>query len=305
GQAGAPGADATRAVDGGAGEAGELLGHREVAVEHQGGGAAAGARVIGLVVDVRDGVLGGRGALVVADQPGPDGAGLGERAHPVTAGGHRSPTGPHRLALPRQHGVAEAGWQVEQAVGVAAQRAVPGPGAGRTGGRVGGEQGAGVPGEAEGEPGTSGTEQEVTARDGDSHAGHLIGVDGSVGVDGRGPAAWPFSVVDRSAERGRRRHLVRGRGVTDDRLTPMTPVLGLVLATAILHAGWNALAKSLGDRWVASDLIGTVNGLFGIGCILLFGLPAPGAWPFLVLSALLQAGYLMLLTKAYAHGDMS
>src|SRR5699024_7899645 len=63
--------------------------------------------------------------------------------------------------------------------------------------------------------------------------------------------------------------------------------------------------KSLGDRWVASALIGTVNGLFGIGCILLFGLPAPGAWPFLVLSALLQAGYLMLLTKAYAHGDMS
>lgn len=85
----------------------------------------------------------------------------------------------------------------------------------------------------------------------------------------------------------------------------MSLVLGLVLATAILHAGWNALAKALGDRWVASALIGTVNGVFGVGCILLFGLPAPAAWPFLVVSALLQAGYLMLLTKAYAHGDMS
>lgn len=78
-----------------------------------------------------------------------------------------------------------------------------------------------------------------------------------------------------------------------------------MLATAVLHAGWNALAKALGDRWVASALIGTVNGLVGVACILVFGVPAAAAWPYLVASALLQAGYLMLLTKAYAHGDMS
>lgn len=82
-------------------------------------------------------------------------------------------------------------------------------------------------------------------------------------------------------------------------------VLLLVLATAILHAGWNAMAKAIGDRWVSSALIGTVNGVFGLGCILVFGLPAAQAWPYLVVSALLQAAYLMLLTKTYAHGDMS
>lgn len=82
-------------------------------------------------------------------------------------------------------------------------------------------------------------------------------------------------------------------------------VLLLVLATAILHAGWNAMAKAIGDRWVSSALIGTVNGAFGIICILIFGFPAAQAWPFLVVSALLQAAYLVLLTKTYAHGDMS
>lgn len=85
----------------------------------------------------------------------------------------------------------------------------------------------------------------------------------------------------------------------------MTYVLWLVLGTAVLHAGWNALAKSVGDRWVASTLIGVVNGIGGIACILVFGLPAPGAWPFLVASALLQAVYLLTLTSAYRHGDLS
>ena len=85
----------------------------------------------------------------------------------------------------------------------------------------------------------------------------------------------------------------------------MTYVLWLVLGTAVLHAGWNALAKSVGDRWVASTLIGVVNGAGGVVCILLFGLPDPGAWPYLVASALLQAGYLLTLTTAYRHGDLS
>lgn len=82
-------------------------------------------------------------------------------------------------------------------------------------------------------------------------------------------------------------------------------VLLLVLATAVLHAAWNAMAKSIGDRWVSAALIGTVNGAFGLGCAALFGLPAAAAWPYLVASALLQALYLILLTRTYAQGDMS
>lgn len=82
-------------------------------------------------------------------------------------------------------------------------------------------------------------------------------------------------------------------------------VLLIVLGTAVLHASWNAMAKSIGDRWVSSALIGTVNGAFGVGFIALFGIPALASWPYLVASALLQATYLVLLTHTYAHGDLS
>lgn len=82
-------------------------------------------------------------------------------------------------------------------------------------------------------------------------------------------------------------------------------VLLLVLGTAVLHAAWNAMAKSIGDRWVASALIGTANGAFGLVFIVLFGVPALASWPYLVASALLQATYLVLLTHTYAHGDLS
>ena len=85
----------------------------------------------------------------------------------------------------------------------------------------------------------------------------------------------------------------------------MTLVLTLALGTAVLHASWNALAKSVGDRWISSALIGVVNGIAGLALILAFGPPAPSAWPFLVVSAALQATYLLTLTSAYAHGDLS
>lgn len=85
----------------------------------------------------------------------------------------------------------------------------------------------------------------------------------------------------------------------------MTLVLTLVLGTAVLHATWNALAKSLGDRWVASALIGIVNGLAGLAAIIAFGQPSPAAWPYLIASAGLQAVYLVALTSAYEHGDLS
>lgn len=80
-------------------------------------------------------------------------------------------------------------------------------------------------------------------------------------------------------------------------------VVVVVLVAAVLHAGWNALAKAVPDRLVASALIGLaylVGG--GVGAVLL-PLPPGRAWPYLVASALLQTGYLLLLTAAYRHGE--
>ena len=85
----------------------------------------------------------------------------------------------------------------------------------------------------------------------------------------------------------------------------MSGVAAIVLATACLHAAWNTAAKSVGDRWVASALIGSVYAVVGLVAVLLLPLPDRASWPFIATSVLLQVAYLLLLTAAYGHGDMS
>lgn len=76
-----------------------------------------------------------------------------------------------------------------------------------------------------------------------------------------------------------------------------------VLGAAVLHATWNALAKLVPDHRVAAGLMALVGlAVGGIG-VLLLPAPLPGSWPFLLTSVVLQAGYLMLLTHAYRHGE--
>jgi drug/metabolite transporter (DMT)-like permease len=85
----------------------------------------------------------------------------------------------------------------------------------------------------------------------------------------------------------------------------MSGVAALVLATACLHAGWNTAAKSVGDRWVSSALIGSVYAVVGIAAAAVQPTPARASWPFVVGSVVLQVVYLLLLTSTYEHGDMT
>lgn len=76
-----------------------------------------------------------------------------------------------------------------------------------------------------------------------------------------------------------------------------------VLGSALLHGAWNAIAKAIPDRLVSTALIGLVYLVGGgVGCLLL-PLPDAAAWPYFVASALVQTGYLVLLTAAYAKAD--
>lgn len=76
-------------------------------------------------------------------------------------------------------------------------------------------------------------------------------------------------------------------------------VLVAVLCSAALHATWNAIAKAIPDRLVASTLIGAAFAVLGLlGCVVA-PVPRAGAWPYLVASALVQTAYLLLLTAAY------
>ncbi|WP_341976209.1 EamA family transporter [Microbacterium sp. LTA6] len=83
-----------------------------------------------------------------------------------------------------------------------------------------------------------------------------------------------------------------------------TVVLVALLGSAVMHATWNAMAKAITDRLVSSSLIGCVY--FVIGAIGVLVLPAPhaAAWPALIVSALLQTAYLILLTAVYSHLDL-
>lgn len=82
-------------------------------------------------------------------------------------------------------------------------------------------------------------------------------------------------------------------------------VVGLLLFAALLHAGWNAIAKHIPSQLAASTLIGGVCLVGGLVGVLILPSPAPVSWPFLIVSACLQTGYLILLTASYRHGDFS
>ena len=82
-------------------------------------------------------------------------------------------------------------------------------------------------------------------------------------------------------------------------------VVGLVLLAALLHAGWNAVAKAGSDRLLT--LTGIVGVSTGIGCVGVISLPAPAvaAWPYLGTGALLHLAYYYFLLRMYRFGDLS
>ncbi|HTO70812.1 MAG TPA: DMT family transporter [Myxococcota bacterium] len=79
----------------------------------------------------------------------------------------------------------------------------------------------------------------------------------------------------------------------------------LVLVAAFLHATWNALAKSSGDRMVTLACVmgtGVVVGAIGS---LFVPVPARAALPFLAASAVFHFLYQIFLLYAYRAGDLS
>lgn len=83
-----------------------------------------------------------------------------------------------------------------------------------------------------------------------------------------------------------------------------TFVLAAVLLGAIFHASWNAIVKAQPNRSVAAEVVGIFAGLFGIPVMLAFPLPAPEAWPYLMVSSLIHVGYFALVGFAYRSADL-
>ena len=84
-----------------------------------------------------------------------------------------------------------------------------------------------------------------------------------------------------------------------------TYVFTAVLLAAFLHAAWNVQIKLNLDRFLALFLLQTLMGLFGLGMLLVLGLPGRDALPYALLSGALHTGYNLFLARSYRHGDLS
>ncbi|UUD63421.1 EamA family transporter [Pseudomonas seleniipraecipitans] len=83
-----------------------------------------------------------------------------------------------------------------------------------------------------------------------------------------------------------------------------TSVFVMVIASAALHAGWNALLKIGLDRFLTASLIQIGAGAIALLALPFVPVPNAAAWPWIVLSALLHIGYNVFLSRAYQYGDL-
>ena len=81
--------------------------------------------------------------------------------------------------------------------------------------------------------------------------------------------------------------------------------LTLVLSAAILHALWNALVKTSGDRLAILGLIAAGHVVLGTIIALQSPLPASPSWWFIIASTVIHLGYYFLLYHSYRLGDLS
>ncbi|MFI8966299.1 EamA family transporter [Streptomyces sp. NPDC053493] len=84
----------------------------------------------------------------------------------------------------------------------------------------------------------------------------------------------------------------------------MTPlVAAAVLMAAVTHASWNAIAARIKDQLLSFTLISGGGALIGGVTACFVPLPAAGAWPYLIASAVLHVAYMALLMKSFTLGD--
>ncbi len=82
------------------------------------------------------------------------------------------------------------------------------------------------------------------------------------------------------------------------------PIVLAVLCGAALHAGWNALVKSAGDKTVDTALVHFLGALVALPFMLALGLPQAASWPFIGASLVIHIGYYIALAGAYEHGEL-
>lgn len=80
--------------------------------------------------------------------------------------------------------------------------------------------------------------------------------------------------------------------------------MGAVLVGALLHASWNALVKSSGDKPLDTALVHLLGAIVALPLLVIVGLPQPEGLPYIAASLLIHIGYYIALAGAYQHGEL-
>ncbi|WP_055533930.1 DMT family transporter [Streptomyces alboniger] len=83
----------------------------------------------------------------------------------------------------------------------------------------------------------------------------------------------------------------------------MACVTAASCTAAVTHASWNAIAHHITDKLVGFTLISGGGTLIGLLLAPFAAVPAAGAWPYLIVSALIHVGYYALLMRSFRLGD--
>lgn len=78
-----------------------------------------------------------------------------------------------------------------------------------------------------------------------------------------------------------------------------------VFLAVLLHAGWNALIKTGGDKQTGMLLPTLGHAVIALVVVAFRSWPIAEAWPWIVASGLIHMSYQFLLAYAYDHGDLS
>jgi drug/metabolite transporter (DMT)-like permease len=79
----------------------------------------------------------------------------------------------------------------------------------------------------------------------------------------------------------------------------------LALLAAVMHAVWNLLVKRSGDQLVAGWTVIAGAAVLALPILAINGMPARSVWDLILLSTVIQVGYVLMLTAAYRIGDLS
>jgi drug/metabolite transporter (DMT)-like permease len=82
-------------------------------------------------------------------------------------------------------------------------------------------------------------------------------------------------------------------------------VFAVVMSAALLHASWNAIVKSAGDKFLTTIMVTASASALSAVLLPFLAAPAPASWPYAAASVIFQIAYFLLVARTYQISDMS